>query len=198
MNPLRPRLETDTSGSRKKPARVRRAAIGLALLNLLTFAAGCGENLPDERMLRGRGPLVSEYDAITACETAIYRGADTPLYSNRPYHTAEPVRSAESLAFCRGARHGTNVWILEVTRPTTLVAFGNRAFGLERRGWTLDGAPVFVAAAGVPLDRVYTRRIEAGRFVIRQGFTRSAPIVFWNSEAAAISAAIHRSTESAR
>jgi hypothetical protein len=199
MRPLRPRLETIAPGTRTRPSRARWAAIGLALLNLLIFgAAACDEDSPDERVLRGRGPLVSEYDAITACETAIYRGAETPLYSNRPYHTAEPVQAVTGLAFCRGERHGTNVWILDVTRPSTLVAFGNRAFGLERRGWTLVDAPVLVDAAGVPLDRVYERRIEPGRFVIRQGFTRSASIVFWDAEAAAISGAPHRSTESAR
>ena len=199
MHPPRPMLKTHTTGTRTKPSRVHGAAIGLALLNLLTFAmTACDENLPDERILHGRGPLVSEYATITACETAIYRGAETPLYSNRPYHTTEPVRGVQGMGFCRGARHGTNVWILEVARTTTLAAFGNQAFGLKGRGWTLSDASVLVAAAGVPFDRVYTRRIEPGRFVIRQGFTRSAPIVFWDTKAARISAVSPRSTESAR
>ena len=199
MHPPRPMLKTHTTGTRTKPSRVHGAAIGLALLNLLTFAmTACDENLPDERILHGRGPLVSEYATITACETAIYRGAETPLYSNRPYHTTEPVHGVQGMGFCRGARHGTNVWILEVARTTTLAAFGNQAFGLEGRGWTLSDASVLVAAAGVPFDRVYTRRIEPGRFVIRQGFTRSAPIVFWDTKAARISAVSPRSTESAR
>ena len=185
MHPLRLEMKTAPTRTRERPSRARGAAIGIALLNLLTFATtACGENPPDEQMLRGRGPLVSEYDAVTACETAVYRGAETPLYSNRPYHTAEPVDAVKGLGFCRGARHGTNIWILEVTRPTALVAFGNRAFGLERRGWTLSDSPVLVVAAGVPLDRVYTRHVGPGRFVIRQGFTRSAAIVFWDTEAA--------------
>jgi len=185
IRPIRPILKADTPGTRRRPSRGRGAATCLALLNLLTFATtACAENPSDERILRGRGPLVSEYDAITACETAVYRGAETALYSNRPYHTAEPVHAVQGLGFCRGARHGTNVWILEVTRPTTLVVFGNQAFGLERRGWTPSDEPVLVVAAGVTLDRVYTRRIGAGRFVIRQGFTRSAAIVFWDPEAA--------------
>lgn len=185
MHPLHPMPKTEATASRTGRSRARGAAISLALLNLLTFAtAACGEDPLDERMLRGHGPLVSEYAAITACEVAVYRGAETPLYSNRPYHTAEPVAAAQGLGFCRGERHGSNVWILEVTRPTALVAFGNHAFGLERRGWTVGDAPIFVAAAGVPFDRVYTRRIEPGRYVIRQGFTRSAMIVFWDPEAA--------------
>ncbi|MBW2665692.1 MAG: hypothetical protein JRE13_05310 [Deltaproteobacteria bacterium] len=199
MHPLRPMLKTHTTTTRSKTSRARGAAISLALLNFLTFAtAACDQNPPDERILHGHGPLVSEYDAITACETAIYRGAETSLYSNRPYHTAEPVPAVQGMGFCRGARHGTNVWILEVTRTTTLTAFGTRAFGMERRGWTLGSASVLVAAAGVSFDRVYTRRIGPGRFVIRQGFTRSAPIVFWDTEAARISAASPRSTGSAR
>jgi len=185
MHALRPLLRIDATGLPKRPSRARGAVIGLALLNLLIFAStACGEDTPDEGLLRGRGPLVSDYDAITACEAAVYQGTDTPLYSNRPYHTAQPVRAAQGLGFCRGARHGTNVWILEVTRSTTLVAFGNAAFGLEGRGWTRSDEAVLVAAAGVPLDRIYTRRVEPGRYVIRQGFTRAAPIVLWDTAAA--------------
>jgi len=134
-------------------------------------------------MQSGRGPLVSAYDEITSCEAAVYRGSDTPLYSNRPYHTAQPVQSAMGLGFCRGGRHGTDVWILDVTRATTLLAFGNAAFGLEQRGWTRSEEPLLVEAAGVPFDRLYTRSIEPGRYVIRQGFTRAAPIVLFDTEA---------------
>jgi hypothetical protein len=206
MYPLRPQLKTGCHHTRhnarsiKRPKAVRAGvtALGLALCHFLTLATtACGQNDSDERMLRGRGPLVSEFETITACETTVYDGSETPLYSNRPYHTAAPVAAVQGLEFCRAARHGTNVWILEISRPTTLVAFGNRAFGLERRGWTLADAPVLVEAAGMPLDGIYTRRFETGRFVIRQGFTRSAPIVFWDPEVAQINAAIPQSTDSA-
>jgi len=194
----RPQTRPKT-GTRPEPSRACASALGLALFHLLTFATiACSENASDEGMLRGRGPLVSEFATITACETAIYRGSETTLYSNRPYHTEAAVATVQGLAFCRGARHGTNLWILEITRPTTLIAFGNQAFWMERRGWKPADAPLLVQAAGVPLDRIYTRRFEPGHFVIRQGFTRSAPVVFWDTEAARISAAIPGSTESAR
>jgi hypothetical protein len=87
------------------------------------------------------------------------------------------------LAFCRGHRHGTNVWIVEISKPTTLVAFGNEAFGLERRGWAPSEETLLVAAAGTPLDRIYTKRLGQGRYVVRQGFAPTAPIVFWDEEA---------------
>jgi hypothetical protein len=35
----------------------------------------------------------------------------------------------------------------------------------------------------VPLDRVYTKHFPPGRYVIRQGFTRTAPLVFWDEAA---------------
>jgi hypothetical protein len=170
--------------SHRPASCARSSALGLALTSLLMIAStACGENSPDELPSRGRGPLVSPFDEITACEPAVFRGPQTPLYSNRPYHTAQSVHAARGLSFCRGARHGTNVWIVDISRATTLVAFGTSAFGLERRGWQASPDPVRVEAAGVVFDRVYTRRIEPGRYVIRQGFTPSAPIVLWEPEA---------------
>jgi hypothetical protein len=170
---------------RRSRSRARTAAIGFACANLLIFAStACGENPSTEPMLRGRGPLVGPFEELTACEVATYHGKDTALYSNRPYHTAGPVPRAEALAFCRGARHGTNVWLLDVARATTLVAFANSAFRLEERGWTPSDDALRVDAAGTPLDRLYTRAVEPGRYVIRQGFTRSAAIVLWDPTAA--------------
>jgi hypothetical protein len=116
----------------------------------------------------------------------VYRGPETALYADRPYHTAERVDAAVGLAFCRGARHGANVWIVEVSQPTALVVFGSEAFGLERSGWAATPEPVFVAAAGLPFDRIYTKRFDPGRYVIRQGFAATAPIVLWDEAAVAL------------
>ena len=172
------------TGTRGKNIGTRATFIAVALANLLTIAlAACGENSGSAGAQGGRGPLVSPYDELASCAKAVYRGPNTALYSNRPYHTARQVDAAVGLAFCRGARHGTSVWTVEVSRPTTLVAFGTEAFGLEQRGWTASEEAIFVTAAGVPLDRVYTKRFPAGRYVIRQGFTPTAPIVFWDDTA---------------
>jgi hypothetical protein len=185
MQPLEPPPEHEAKSERR--SRSRAAAIGLACANLLIFAPlACGEKPIEAQTLRGRGPLVSPLAEITACERATYRGPETALYSNRPYHTEAPVERAVGLAFCRAARHGTQVWILEVTRATTLVAFGNAAFDLDTRGWAPSDDVLQVDAAGTPLDRVYTRRVEPGRYAIRQGFTRSAPIVLWDPDAATV------------
>jgi len=160
----------------------------VALANLLAFAwAGCGDDAADDTAggaaAAGRGALVSPFSEIATCAKAVYRGPETPLYSNRPYHTAQRVDAAVGLSFCRGARHGVDVWIVEVAKPTTLVAFGTPAFGLERRGWTASEAELLVAAAGVALDRVYTKHLAPGRYIIRQGFTRTAPVVLWDDAA---------------
>lgn len=169
---------------RGKSAGARAALIAVALANLLTIAsAGRGENPGSEAAPGGRGRLVSPYEKITFCAQAVYRGPETALYANRPYHTAERAETAVGLAFCRGARHGTNVWTVEVSKPTTLVAFGNEAFRLERRGWVPSEEPLLVAAPGVSLDRIYTKRFAPGRYVIRQGFAATAPLVFWDEAA---------------
>ena len=161
-------------------------AVGLAPL-LAIAAAGCGETPGSDTVVKGRGLLVSPYAETTACVRAVYRGPETALYSDRPYHTAQRVEAAAGLGFCRGARHGTNVWIVEISRPTTLVAFGAASFGLERRGWSPRDEALLVAAAGVPLDRVYTKGYPPGRYVIRQGFTRTAPLIFWDQAAVHLS-----------
>jgi len=171
-------------GFRGKNIGARAAVIAVALANLLTMAsAGCGEAPEPGAAPAGRGALVSPYAELTSCAKTVYRGPETALYSDRPYHTAERAEAALGLAFCRGTRHGTNVWIVDISQPTALVAFGSQAFGLERRGWAATPEALSVAAAGLPLDRIYTKRFDPGRYVIRQGFSASAPLVFWDEAA---------------
>jgi len=172
------------NGARGKNIGGRALAIAVSLANLLALvSAGCGEEPEVRAAPAGRGDLVSSYAEITSCAKAVYRGPQTALYGNRPYHTAGRVDSAVGLAFCRGMRHGTNVWIVEIAKPTELVAFGNEAFGLERRGWTASEESLFVAAAGVPLDRIYRKHFDPGRYVIRQGFAPTAIVVLWDEAA---------------
>ncbi|MFQ5416144.1 MAG: hypothetical protein ACE5FL_03740 [Myxococcota bacterium] len=128
----------------------------------------------------GHGAPIGSYEKLTRCELAVYRGPETPLYSNRPYHTTGRAEAAVGLQFCRGPRHGTQLWIVEASAPTTLVAFAAESFGLEVHGWSASPAPVRVAAAGVPLDRIYTRDLPAGRYVVRQAFAHTAIVVFWD------------------
>jgi hypothetical protein len=162
----------------------RAAVTAVALASLLAMApAGCSQDPESEGAPRGRGTLVSPYQKITSCSKAVYRGPETLLYADRPYRTAERVDAAVGLAFCRGARHGANVWIVEVSKATTFVAFGNEALGLDERGWAPSEEALSVATAGAPLDRIYTKRFAPGRYVIRQGFATSAPVVLWDDEA---------------
>jgi hypothetical protein len=171
-------------GVRGKIIGARAAVIAVALANLLTMAsAGCGEAPQPGAAPAGRGALVSPYAEATSCEKTVYRGPETALYANRPYRTAERAEAALGLAFCRGMRHGTNVWIVDISQPTMLVAFGSEAFGLEQRGWAPIPEALSVAAAGLPLDRIYTKHFDPGRYVIRQGFSATAPVVFWDEAA---------------
>jgi hypothetical protein len=172
------------TGTRGKRIGARAACIAVALGNLLTIASvGCGEKPGIGPALRGRGTLVAPLEAIASCSKAVYRGPETPLYSNRPYHTAERVDAAVGLAFCRGARHGTSLWIVEVSQPTTLLAFGTEAFGLAERGWARSKATLLVFFNDTATTEIYTKRFTPGRYVIRQGFTPTAPVVFWDEEA---------------
>lgn len=169
---------------RRASSGFRALIAALAAAHLLTIpaVADSGDAPPHNRQ-RGRGSVVSPHDEITACDVAVYRGAGTALYSNRPYHTTQPIEAALGLHFCRGPRHGTQLWILEVSQPTTFTAFGNAAFELESRGWTRSPTPLRVEAAGVALDAIYTKAIPAGRHVIRQGFSPTAPVILWDSRA---------------
>ena len=169
---------TCTRGARID-GRTAPAAGALAII-LALACAGCGDDSAGVDVPGGRGALVSPFAEIATCVKAVYRGPATQLYSNRPYHTAKRVDAAVGLSFCRGARHGADVWIVEVAKPTTFVAFGTPAFGLERRGWMPSEAELLVAAAGVALDRVYSKRFAPGRYVIRQAFARTAPVVLWD------------------
>lgn len=157
--------------------------LGLLAASGAGFAGGAPQATPAQR---GRGALVGPVEQVTTCQLATYTGADTPLYSNRPYRTTETVPALANLRFCRGARHGTDIWTLEVLRATELLALAGAVHALPERGWSAADVPVLVEAAGVPLDRLYRKRFEPGRYLIRQAFARTAIVVFWSPEDARI------------
>jgi hypothetical protein len=170
--------------AREGKTGARAAVIAVAFASLLATApAGCSQDPESKAAPRGRGTLVSPHQKITSCSKDVYRGPETLLYADRPYRTAERVDAAVGLAFCRGARHGTNLWTVEVSKATTFVAFGNEALRLDQRGWTPSEETLSVVTSGAPLDRIYTKRFAPGRYVIRQGFATTAPVVLWDDEA---------------
>ena len=170
-------------------------AAALALTQLLAQAAPAGASPPasqetelDSRsllrgsLLRGHGELVRNYRSATHCRKEVYQGPRTRLYSDRPYHTADKVAALAGLAFCMSERHGTRAWIIEVSKPTEIHVLGTQAYGLEQQGWKRLDLRVRVAAAGEDFDSLYSRTFQSGRYVIRQGFSRTAPLVFWRRE----------------
>ncbi len=157
----------------------------LAILGLSPSSPAAGEAGPTPAQ-RGRGELVAPIERVTGCEEATYEGPATHLYSNRPYRTKAPVPALAGLRFCRGARHGTAVWTLAVERATDLFALAGAVHALSDRGWSRVEVPVSVEAAGVPLDRLYRKRFEPGTYLVRQGFARTAIVVFWSPDDAHI------------
>ena len=138
--------------------------------------------LLERALLRGHGPLVSDYWEATICRETAYRGPGTTLYTNRPYHTEQPVEALVGLSFCRAPRHGTRSWTLAISKATELLTLGSGDLGLEERGWRKLDAEVRVEAAGVSFDALYAKSFAAGRYRIRQDFSRSALPVFWNGQ----------------
>jgi hypothetical protein len=133
-------------------------------------------------LLRGRGELVRDYRSATYCREEVYQGPHTRLYSDRPYHTAEKVDALAGLVFCMSERHGTHSWIIEVSKSTEIHVLGTETYGLEQKGWKRLDARVRVEAAGEDFDGLYSRTFQSGRYVIRQDFSRTAPLVFWRRE----------------
>ena len=133
-------------------------------------------------LLRGHGKLVAPLEAATSCRLTVYEGPRTPLYKDRPYHTATRNEALVGHVFCQAARHGTQSWIVEVSHPTQLLTLGSEGHQLAAMGWRrLDGG-VLVEAAGARFDALYAKRFAPGRYVIRQDFSRTPPPVFWQSE----------------
>jgi hypothetical protein len=137
-------------------------------------------------LLRPSGSVLGPFEGRRACEAVDYAGPATPLYANRPYHTHERVVALEGHRFCRGARHGRGLRLLDVDRATTLYAIASEQHRLEQSGWTLLPETVRVEAAGLPLDRLYRKRIERGRYAVHYGRARTAHPVFWNPRDARI------------
>ena len=113
------------------------------------------------------------------CEQVAYQGPQTALYSDRPYRTSGVVRALEGYSFCRSHRHGQEVWLFEVVRATTFLTLASERHQLEEAGWKRLDVPVRVDAAGLPLDGLYERRVDPGRYAIHYGHARTANPVFW-------------------
>ena len=112
------------------------------------------------------------------CDRQEYLGAQTLLYADRSYHTEETLAELVGLHFCRAKRHGQALWILEVARPTHLLAIASDKHELEQGGWRPLDAAVRVDAKGLALDRLYTKPFEPGRHTIRYGRARTAHPIF--------------------
>jgi hypothetical protein len=96
------------------------------------------------------------------------------------------VAPLEGTLFCRGKRHGRDLWILDVSRATALFTLASAAHELEASGWRLFPEPVRVDAAGLALDRLYRLRVKPGRYAIHYGRATTASPVFWNPRDARI------------
>jgi hypothetical protein len=114
------------------------------------------------------------------CQPVDYAGPQTRLYSDRPYATQQPVPALAGHRFCRGERHGQDLWILDVGRPTHLYTLAAARYALERAGWRLYPQPVRVDAEELDFDRLYQLRVEPGRYAIHYGHARTANPIFWN------------------
>ena len=124
-------------------------------------------------------PAGSPLGIAPRCEQVRYQGPQTALYSDRPYRTDGAVGALEGYSFCRSHRHGQEVWLLEVVRATTFLTLASERHQLEQAGWKRLDVPVRVEAAGLPLDGLYQRRVEPGRYAIHYGHARTANPVFW-------------------
>ena len=133
-------------------------------------------------LLRGHGQLVAPLEEATSCRLTVYEGPRTPLYTNRPYHTATLSEVLVGHVFCQTARHGTRSWIVEVSHATQLLALGNDGHQLAAMGWRRLDEGVLVEADGARFDALYAKRFAPGRYLIRQDFSRTPPPVFWRSE----------------
>ncbi len=137
-------------------------------------------------LLRPSGSVLGPFRGRRACEAVDYTGPATLLYADRPYHTRERVAALEGHRFCRGGRHARGLWILDVDRPTTLYAIASGQHRLEQSGWTPLPETARVEATGLPLDRLYRKRIVRGRYALHYGRARTAHPVFWNPRDARI------------
>jgi len=153
------------------------AALATAVLQVAASASAGGEA---GAQLRPADPLIGPLSRRHKCALTRFEGPPTALYSDRPYHTDVAVPELSGRAFCRGKRHGQEVWILDVTRATTFYALASASQGLEAGGWRALETPVRVDAAGLALDRLYARRVEPGRYAIHHGHATTASPVFFD------------------
>ncbi len=133
------------------------------------------------------GPtLVGPYRPAKSCRQVIYEGAGTRLYSNRPYHTRDKVELLVGRRFCQTSRHGTDISLLRVLKPTLLYALGTEKSTLADAGWTRVDTQVFVKGVGVHLNNLYAKRMPPGTYVVNHGYATTTTPLFWNIQDALI------------
>jgi hypothetical protein len=168
----------------------RAGRVALFLLALFSGAAGgyayrASRAGPDpapvgpagsEALLR---PAGAPLPIASRCEQVAYQGPQTALYSDRPYRTGGMVPALTGYSFCRSHRHGQEVWLFEVVRPTAFLTLASGRHRLEEAGWRRTDVAVRVEAAGLPLDGLYQYSALPGRYAIHYGHARTANPVFW-------------------
>lgn len=157
----------------------------VAVVVLVIAAPGAGGSAAaggdSETRIRPPSGLIGPVPRQRGCALTDFQGPSTTLYADRPYHTNGPVPELSGLSFCRSKRHNQALWILDVTRPTTLYTLASESHSLEAGGWRLLPRTVRVDAAGLVLDRLYSRRVHPGRYAIHHGHATTANPVFFDS-----------------
>lgn len=127
------------------------------------------------------GQLVGDYDPAYFCDEARYEGKETPLYTDRPYHTQPNIGLIKGFHFCRTVRHGETYSLIKVAKPTTLYVIGVEAMRLDFLGWEEVHQDVFIKADGLSFDRLYRKYFLPGRYIVNHAFRKSSVPVFWDS-----------------
>ena len=126
---------------------------------------------------------------VASCKKAIYEGATTAFYSDRTYHTEKDLQAIKGLSFCFLGRHEKAFWLMDVLRPTTIYMLGTEKHNFVEKEWRKLPLPVTVKARGITLDRLYEKKFEPGRYILKSmplpngyPFSRTVLPTFWNDE----------------
>ncbi len=123
---------------------------------------------------------------VSACTIATYTGADSLLYSDRDYRTTRVVRELVGLNFCRPARHGNDIWVVDVAARTTMYAIWPEDVLPNPGSWQDLETSVALTDEGLHSYRLKALDVGTGPHIINQAHSDPAAPVFWDSMAVRI------------
>lgn len=163
-----------------KPAFTKIAVAVLVLVAFLIYRQH--KNVQNAAIIAQHTPeLLSPAVISGSCTLVEYRGSGTALWSDRTYHSDEPMSLVMGFNFLRTPRNHTAPYVLNVLETTFLYTLANAQDTLGTTGWVrVEEVLVDDVIKERRLNRLLSKAVPAGKYIVRPRVGGPAQPVFFS------------------